>query len=415
MPEEIRVSIIVDTPDDTIKLSRAAEAAPRIHTHEQAPALNAGDDATAATRMLGEMADEVLRHFGFSDAFAQYVGIASVLNDNDNGADGVHVRGVRELSAMVGRLAAERDAVSADLAWAVNPANWMVDLVHDRVGAVNQVDSSAPPRSDTYTDTTGRHDGATALPAMVLTQVADRLTSRIDDIIAAARSESELGQVMKVRSIIQSTVQAEIEQAAYRTRVRLRPEPGKAFMSTPESPALHEVRLTHLTPDAAAEALDRLKRRGFTAPSLPQVEARLVETARAGMAGRRTFADGAPEPGDVWAVRRMRDLVPTEFREEPLDVLFKRLSSTGEWEASGAHGNGQRYPWHVLAEAELIDCTDEFRYSVREKASDSSAVVLDRSTGETFPVSSVHEGHTVVAALHEAAAPPMLAESRAGR
>lgn len=237
---DIRVSISVQTPDDEIKLARFAEAAPRVHTHDKLGAtLNTENDAATATQVLGDLADEVLRHFGYTDAFAQFVGIASVLNDNDNGADGVHVRGVRELSAMVGRLAAERDAALAKLAHVSAPDNWMVDLVHDQVGAVNQVDSSAPPRSDTYTDTTSRHDGATSLPAMVLTQVADRLTSRIDDIIAAARSDSELDQVMSVRKIIQSTVQDEIEQAAYRTRVRLRPEPGTPA-ATPDSPALFE-------------------------------------------------------------------------------------------------------------------------------------------------------------------------------
>jgi hypothetical protein len=395
MPEEIRVTVTVDTPDDMIKVSRSTAAAVRVQVHGQAVG-DADNDAATAMRMLGEMADEVLAHFGHTNAFAQFVGIASILNDSDNGADGVHVRGVRELSAMVGRLAAERDQARAALAWASDPEHWMVELVGDQA-------ATAPSSHMDAHYLTSRHDGATALPATLLTRLSDRLTERIDDIIEAVRSQDELGQVMRVRSIIQGVVQAGIEHASYRTRVRLRPEPGSPA-ATPESPALHEV-----PPNRVGEALARLERAGISVSGLPQIEARLIETVHAGMTGRRTFADGAAEPGDVWAVRRMRDLVPSEFREQPLDVLFKRLSSTGEWEAAGQHGNGQRYPWYVLAEAELIDCTDESRYSVRETASDSSPVVLDRSTGETFPVASVRDGHTVVSVLHDAAAPPMLA------
>lgn len=216
MPDYIEVSISVKTPRFNLELT---ESDPATATAE--------DQDVQGALLLGKLADAVLRYFGHTDAFAQYVAITQLLAGEDPegaGTQGVHARRVRELLADNAALRKVSKQTHAALLHAADPANWLVDLVHDPVGAVNRVDSGAAPRSDTYRNVTSSHDGATALPAEVLAHVSERLTGRIDDIIAAARQADAMDQVMDVRKIILETLSDETRQAAYRTRVRPRLE-----------------------------------------------------------------------------------------------------------------------------------------------------------------------------------------------
>jgi hypothetical protein len=385
MPNDIRVCIQVSTPQDHIGLTRYADAAPRITTGA-GEGINADSDAATATELLGKVADEVLTHFGYTDAFAQYVGIASVLNDNDNGADGVHVRGVRELSAMVGRLAAERDAARAKLDWMGDPSNWRVHLRHGR-------DPGEPVREDF----TVNHGSLLGLPAATLTRFAQALLGRINTMIDVARDNDEVARA-GITEIVEAVLSAEAQQARYRVVLQLRPQDGATDTGegVPVRPFL-------LTPEAQERMV------ATRLPELPPVEKLIFEASRR---EAPVISGGAPEPPEgVRAVRRVGDL---RHGPEPLDILFRLNQSSGLWHATGENGDGGGYRWDVVNESDVFDCSDESRYTVIADPS-GTVSVRDSQTGEHFEVESMPAAWRTIAALHDAATPPVIAEKRRGK
>jgi hypothetical protein len=131
---------------------------------------------------------------------------------------------------------------------------------------------------------------------------------------------------------------------------------------------------------------------------------------------RATFEQGAPEPGpQVRAVRRVDQLAA----EPPLDVLYVRHTSTGEWEAQGIDGDTYRYRWtDFTAFGEVVDCSDEHRYGVRQPMPGQVVVVdlakaREGADSSSFEVEDVGEAWRVVNELHAAAAPPQILARRA--
>lgn len=118
MPDEITVALRVVSPSDKIALERTADAEPTMLNTDVGP---------HAVRLIGELADEVLAHYGYSNAYGQYVEIANILSGHDTGTSGAQVDAVRELLDRVARTANERDDARNQLAWASNPANWSVE------------------------------------------------------------------------------------------------------------------------------------------------------------------------------------------------------------------------------------------------------------------------------------------------
>ncbi|HZA71295.1 MAG TPA: hypothetical protein VE476_00120 [Propionibacteriaceae bacterium] len=154
-----------------------------------------------------------------------------------------------------------------------------------------------------------------------------------------------------------------------------------------------------LTEQRMAEIIGRLK-----PARLPLVEQR-ARAAMESAEARVTFPGDAPEPGGVRAVRRTEDLRPTARGESaPLDVLFKRTGD-GQWEATGTDGNGVRYSWSDVAALEVVDCTDENRYTARDDGSGQRPQITDEVTGETFEVHDRDEAWETLCALHDAAMP----------
>lgn len=248
---ETTVQVWVSTPDDEIKLRRSAETEPAIFTGEAREAVNAENVAATASHILGDLADEVLAHFGYTDAFRQYIAISEILNGNDSGQEGKHVGEVRKLCADRDQARAAAQSRAEALAWVSDPANWVAEFKHQHT-------PGATPRENFAT----RHNGETPLPMAMLNRFADMLMNRLGEITSAARQAPDDDAARDaVESVLRHAFDAAASNSRYVMVLGQRPRPGHAFVGTIDSSAPpEEIQVPFLSPEVAAEMTQALPR-----------------------------------------------------------------------------------------------------------------------------------------------------------